>query len=266
MKKGITTVLFMIAISIIFISILAFINEVSTERIARNQEIEMYKSILYAFDIFPDGIVETQLPPVAATADIPWPDAQTVLDTYAANLYTIQLPIPSQILPYLDNSLLSLQDSVQVFTRVDSAGMATSYGVFLRGKGLWGSISAFGVVLADLQKMGGIDFIEQVETPGLGARITETEFKYYFRKLDLSGFDNGDVGIRAIKMVGQKEQSNVALSKNTFQAITGATQTCTGVANMVNADMQFLTELLKVNETLLIEKGLKAGTVAGIEK
>ena len=264
MKKGITTVLFMITISIVFIAILAFINEVSSERIARNQEIEMYKSILYAFDIFPDGIVETQLPPVAATADIPWPDAQAVLDTYAANIHTIQLPIPAHVYPYLKNSLLSVQDSVQVFTRGDSAGLATSYGIFLRGKGLWGSISAFGVVSADLQRMGGIDFIEQVETPGLGARITETEFKYYFRKLDLSGFDNGDAGIRAIKMVGQKDQSNVAVSENTFQAITGATQTCTGVSNMVNADMQILTELLKANELVPIKKGLKTVAAAGI--
>ena len=266
MKKGITTVLFMIAISIVFIAVLAFINEASSERIARNQEIERYKSILYAFDIFPDGIHETQLSPVSATADIPGPQAQAVLDSYAANIQTIHLPIPAQILPYLENSLLSLQDSVQVYTRVDSAGLATSYGIFLRGKGLWGSIGAFGVISADLQQMQGIDFIEQVETPGLGARITESQFKYFFRGLDVSGFIGSAAGTPAIKVVGQKEQSNVEHSENTFQAITGATQTCSGVAAMVNADMPFLIELLKANESLLIQKGLKVPAVLGIQK
>ena len=142
---------------------------------------------------------------------------------------------------------------------VDTAGTAQSYGVFLRGKGLWGTIGAFGVITADLTKMKGIDFIEQVETPGLGARITENEFKYFFRGLDLGGFANGNVGTQVIKMVGRKEQSNVVKSENTFQAITGATQTCMGVANMVNADMRFLIELLRANKNQLIQKGLKTG-------
>jgi len=95
--------------------------------------------------------------------------------------------------------------------------------------------------------MVGIDFIEQVETPGLGARIIEEEYKYFFRNLDLSRFHQGEAGIDPIIIVKQKDATNVEVSTNSLQAITGATQTVDGVLKMVNTDLKFYIDVIKSN-------------------
>jgi Na+-transporting NADH:ubiquinone oxidoreductase subunit NqrC len=102
--------------------------------------------------------------------------------------------------------------------------------------------------------MVGIDFTDQVETPGLGARILEQEFKYFFRNMDLSGFTSGDPA--PIIMVRQKQSTNVQQSSNSLQAITGATQTIDGVLNMVNTDLKFYIDVLKTNEKTIKEQVL----------
>ena len=56
MRKGLFTVVFMVSITIAFISVLAFVNEISRERIAKNQEIRRIRSIMYACNIFPGQI------------------------------------------------------------------------------------------------------------------------------------------------------------------------------------------------------------------
>ena len=55
MKKGFATVGFMVIVSVAFITVLASVNEVTKARITRNFEIEESKSLLYAFNIFPQG-------------------------------------------------------------------------------------------------------------------------------------------------------------------------------------------------------------------
>ncbi len=167
----------------------------------------------------------------------------------------VRLPVPEGERGFLKGSLLTFQDSVDIYISLNERREPIAYGFPLRGKGLWGSISAFGVVFSDFKRMIGIDFTEQVETPGLGARITEKEFKYFFRNLDLSGFLNGTPDQPAVVMVGKKNQTNVERTTNSIQAITGATQTCNGVLRMMNTDLRFYLSLFKSNEERL--KSLK---------
>ncbi|WP_319562468.1 FMN-binding protein [Marispirochaeta sp.] len=56
-----------------------------------------------------------------------------------------------------------------------------SYAFRVTGPGLWGEIEALIGFDEDLKTMTGIDFIKQNETPGLGARIEEEWFKIQFR-------------------------------------------------------------------------------------
>ena len=120
-----------------------------------------------------------------------------------------------------------------------------AYGLPLVGKGLWGTIEGFGVISVDLDRMGGIDFSKQVETPGLGARIIEQEYKYFFRNLDLSGFSEADSEQSQIVMLKKKEKTNVEESTNSVQAVTGATQTSQGVLNMVNSNLRMYIQLIQ---------------------
>ncbi len=246
MKKAFWTIFFMILITTIFISALASINELTKERIDRSMEIERYKSILYAFNIFPQGKNEQDFDPKATTADIFWQQEQ-LLESVRQRITTVKLPVSANQKALLKNSYLGVADSVQLYLKIENDSV-TAYGFPLRGKGLWGTITAFGVISSDLSKMVGIDFTEQSETPGLGARIMEIEFKKFFRNLDLNGFQNQESDRPAVIMVNRKDQTNQQKSTNELQAITGATQTCDGVLKMVNTDLPFYISLIQSNQ------------------
>lgn len=252
MNKALSTIGFMVISTIFFISILAFINESSKERISRNLETERYKSILYAFNILPDNVDENRLPSTSTISDIPW-DEEKIVENFNEHIKNIRLPITPDQQKLLKESFLSWRDSLDIFIHVNKTGEILAYGFPLKGKGLWGTITAFGVVSADLEKMVGIDFIEQVETPGLGARIIESEFKYFFRNLDVGGFHDDANKTPAINMVKKKSKTNVQLSSNNLQAITGATQTVSGVLAMINTDLRFYIAVIKEN-TQFIKK------------
>ena len=239
----------MVAVSAVFIAALAYVNEVTKTRIAQNQEIQRLHSIMYACNILPHGIDESTLSPTSTTADIPWDEAE-LLRMMEEGVERLRLPITEEHKNLLKYSFLSVRDSVEISAFYNDEGNIEAFGFPLKGKGLWGTISAFGVVSADLDRMVGIDFTEQVETPGLGARITEQEFKYFFRDLDLSGFGSSEEAPPII-MVGRKERSNREVLTNSIQAITGATQTCNGVLNMVNVDLAFYIEVLRENKERL---------------
>jgi len=250
MKKGITTIIFMIVVTIVFISALASINELSKERVLQNAKIDEYKSILYAFDIFPENVDEQELSLTSTTDDIPW-QQEMILKTIENQIRTVKIPVTEQQRELLKNSLLAVKDSVELFICINEANEVIAYGFPMRGKGLWGTITAFSVISADLTKMVGIDFTEQVETPGLGARITETEFKYFFRNLDLIGFQDKDRQTPPIILVKKKDNTNMEQSTNSFQAITGATQTVDGVLKMVNTDLRFYINVILENEEMI---------------
>jgi len=250
MKKGIFTIIFMVLITIVFISALASIHELSKERVMQNAKIDHYKSILYAFDIFPENINELDLGLTSTTDAIPCRQDQ-ILQSIERQIRTIKIPVTEAQVQLLNNSFLTVKDSTEIFVRLDETGEILAYGFPMRGKGLWGTITAFGVISADLTKMIGIDFTEQVETPGLGARITEIEFKYFFRNLDLSGFQDAQSNQQPVILLKKKDQTNREKSTNSFQAITGATQTVDGVLKMVNTDLRFYIEVIRGNEELI---------------
>jgi len=252
MRKGIFTIVFMVVITAVFISVLAFVNEISLEKIARNQEIRQIRSILYACNIFPEGVHETDLSSSSTTFDIVW-DEGDLLEMVEARMERVTLPITPSQKRYLKNSFLSLQDSVQIHLILNSDREIDGYGFTLRGRGLWGAIAAFAVISSDLTRMIGIDFTEQVETPGLGARITEKEFKYFFRGLDLQGFFDREENQTVVTMMSKKERTNLDRPTSAIQAITGATQTCNGVLKMVNTDLSFYLLLLRENQMKLIQ-------------
>jgi len=250
MKKAFFTVGFMLAVTVFFIFILAFVHEISGQRITRNLAIQKMRSILYAFNIFPEGMGEKNLSETSTTADVPWKEADLV-NAMKQRIKTITLPVFAQQRELLKGSFLSIQDSAEIYVLFDHEGNIAAYGFPLRGKGLWGTISAFAVVSSDFSRMLGIDFTDQVETPGLGARILEKEFKSYFRGLDLKNFFQPIFEPLPIVMVSKKDHSNLEQSTNSIQAITGATQTCNGVLNMINTDLRFYIRLLSENREVL---------------
>lgn len=182
-------VVFMFVLALVLTLALAYLNHVTTPVVEFNQDIELKKKILYVFNILPEGA-----------------DAETIDQTFKDNVTSED---------YDGNALY----------KYESDGEVKAYAVPINGPGLWGSISGYVGVTKDLSHTTGIEFIKQDETPGLGGRITESEYKEQFRDLDISNYTDGKIVI------------NRPASGGNIDAISGATQTSTFVVNMINADL-----------------------------
>lgn len=103
-------------------------------------------------------------------------------------------------------------------------GAVLGYAVPVSGRGFWAPIRGVAGVAADLATLTGLAFYDQNETPGLGARITEREFLRQFAGLAVGPPD---------RPVGIRPPASVAAS-NEVHGITGATQTCRRLEQLLN--------------------------------
>ena len=99
----------------------------------------------------------------------------------------------------------------------------------ITGNGFSDKITLMVGVSEDLDSISGIEILKQTDTPGLGARIVEPEFKNKFK------------GLRTTPQVEVIKQGNPA--QNEIQAITAATITSKAVVDIVNAHMNILKKL-----------------------
>lgn len=105
-----------------------------------------------------------------------------------------------------------------------------SLGFVAGGMGFWDRIECVVVVSPDLQKILNVQFLDQKETPGLGARIEETWFTDQFKGLELAW--NDPKGQRVL--VGANPAPN---APNEVDAITGATQTSMALMRFLNEEL-----------------------------
>jgi len=105
------------------------------------------------------------------------------------------------------------------------------YAFIASGQGYQGKIKMLVVISSDLQNLVGIEVVESLETPGLGAKIGETTFRDQFKNLDVKG---------SIKYLKETPSE-----KNQIMAITGATVSSKAVVNILNARIKSLKKELK---------------------
>lgn len=192
-KSMVKPVIFMIILSVILTFILAFVNEITSPKISENTELALMEKILYVFDI-----------------DYEANDPESIKATFNENVEEDEY------------------DGKPLFVYKPS-GDVEGYAVQVNGPGLWGSISGYVGVSADFNSLLGISFTEQDETPGLGGRIEEEEYKSQYRGLDIEGKDSDFV-------------INKPAPGGNIDAISGATQTSTFVVDLVNKDLQSFIE------------------------
>lgn len=144
-------IIFMAAVTAVFIAVLAGLNYAAADTISFNQESDLQKKILYIFDILPEDGSDKDIERVfnENVIDKQW----GVLEGYA----------------------------------LVQGGAERAYAVPIEGAGLWGSIIGYLGLNADYTVIIGIDFVAQSETPGLGGRISEELYKGQFRAIDISG-------------------------------------------------------------------------------
>lgn len=147
-------IIFMTAVTAIFIAVLAGLNFVTADTISYNQESQLQQKILYIFDILPEGGTEKNIERVFN---------EHVIQKQWGELKGYALTRGSQ---------------------------ETAYAVPINGPGLWGSIIGYIGLNKDYSEIIGIEFVTQSETPGLGGRISEDSYKEQFRGIDISGKTN----------------------------------------------------------------------------
>ena len=106
----------------------------------------------------------------------------------------------------------------------------------LSGKGLWGGIGGYLALDADKNTIYGVNFNHESETPGLGAKIVETEFREKFEKKQIFK-DSVLVSVSVLK----KGKTCEAGEKYQVDAISGATITSAGVSTMLKDNLEGYT-------------------------
>ena len=104
----------------------------------------------------------------------------------------------------------------------------TAYALPISGRGFWAPIKGVIGIAADKRTVNGIAFYEQNETPGLGAEIATARFCGRFQSKVIS---MGDKPIDIIRSGQAEGQSDVF-------AVTGATQTCDRLENIINDELR----------------------------
>ena len=121
-----------------------------------------------------------------------------------------------------------------------SAPGKESVGFVAGGMGFWDRIEAVVVLSPDLQRILNIQFLDQKETPGLGARIEEPWFTDQFKGLQVAWSAAKDQRV----LVGTSPADN---APNEVDAITGATQTSMALMRFLNEELDLVRPLFALN-------------------
>ena len=153
MKKGSTArkrvfpVVFMLVVTLVFISITTVIYTYTKEQISLNERLRLKEAVLYSAGV--------QLPDNPAEVDRMYDERVTEVRDEAGRTRYFEVKDP------------------------DSSAVE-GYVVIRTGAGLWGEITAAVGFDKNVESFTGLEILDQNETPGLGGRIGEAWFKDQF--------------------------------------------------------------------------------------
>jgi len=120
---------------------------------------------------------------------------------------------------------LELQDE-QLYKLFNKNNNFIGYAFIAQGQGYQGKIKILAVSNTALTKLIGIEVVESVETPGLGAKIQEILFQDQFKNLTI---------LTPIECA-----TGEIIKKNQIKVITGATVSSRAVINILNKKIKGL--------------------------
>jgi len=199
MKKDskIYTIIFTFITAFVFVFLLAYVNDATKDRVNKNAEIFQRKAILNAFNI-----------------------------KYETNEQAYE--------EFEKNIKITQKEGYKLFVYENNNNKY--YAVIFSGNGLWGTITGVIAVNGNVDKIIGIDFISDSETPGLGGRINEESFKEQFKDEEVKNTISMKTGDG--KYDNNKENES-------FDSITGASRTSESVKIIINNNLDLLRKLLR---------------------
>jgi Na+-transporting NADH:ubiquinone oxidoreductase subunit C len=203
MNKTVYSMGYMFLVAFFFTSLVSAVKLTNEDRIKRNQQAKLEKTIIKVLGI-------------QMKEDL---SAEDLFRLFDERVETIQLEDKNVYIGYERG-------------RKEIIGYAFPVG----GPGFWGAIQGMVAVAPDASKIIGIAFYEHNETPGLGARISESWFTEQFSGLPLYPIE----GDHQIFYLSPKRAGK---ARNDLDAITGASRTSDAVERFLNRDLDlFLRE------------------------
>ncbi|MFC1637550.1 RnfABCDGE type electron transport complex subunit G [Candidatus Margulisiibacteriota bacterium] len=126
-----------------------------------------------------------------------------------------------KVLPATKSYQQVVSDELTYYKCFDKKKGLLGYAILCKGNGYQGEIKLMVGVKADLSKF----ILEQLETPGLGAKIAEAGFQAQFKGL-------------AAQSPIEYVKANADKKNNEIQAITGATISSRAVVNIINKTVE----------------------------
>lgn len=191
MSDRLFSVVFTFVLTTIFVLCLAGINALASGTIEKNEQLEFQRSLVYVFNLAED---------IDSVSD------EEILRLYGNRIEEI-----------------TGDQTVYIVNKDGSKELAFT----VQSPGLWGTITALIAFNEEGTRITGIDFVSHSETPGLGGRIDESQFKEQLRGEKISSDPSARVAVVTGQVTVSKEDARV-------DAITGATRTSESIQILLN--------------------------------
>jgi len=123
------------------------------------------------------------------------------------------------------------KEAVTYFDCKDASGRTVGIALLAKGNGYQGVIRLMVGLTPDLERITGVAVLEQVETPGLGGRISEKGFQDQFKGVVT------DPAVGWVKNQAPEKQTDI-------QAVTGATISSRSVVAIINRSIVQIKQVL----------------------
>lgn len=203
LEKPAYPVIFIVILSLVFVGALAAMYRLNEAKIDRQRQEAYERSIL---SLCADSI-----------AAFSGETAQQIMDDYPISFGIHIKELPSNAYP---------RKAFEVKAGDRSIGFVFD----ITGKGLWGTMRALLATTSDKRRIIGIGIYEQMETPGLGARIEESWFSGQFRGKTI--ISDGKPAV--MSLIPEEQEPTDARQIN---QVTGATITSNAVLQMLQTEM-----------------------------
>jgi len=162
--------------------------------------------------------------------------AESIANATETKPYHIVNDYPDAFNSYIKEVTLQGLDR-RVFTATVGDSLL-GYCFDIGGKGLWGSMRALIALSPDLKTLNGMVIYDQMETPGLGARIGEEWFLAQFNNIPI--IDSNQPATPKIVDFELIPEGKQAANSRQIQQITGATITTTSVIKMLKDEITLI--------------------------
>lgn len=125
--------------------------------------------------------------------------------------------------------------AAEIYKVVNENNESIGYALAYEGNGFQGNIRLMVGLTNDLKNITALEVLDQVETPGLGTKVTETPFTSQFNELDTEPTVEWVKGVPPSK-------------PNEIQAITGATISSKAIVEIINNGIEKMRILKEKGE------------------